>query len=257
MLRALRVENWDQPTMAVRWRVRDVVAHLCDTAMRRLSYQRDRLKPAGEVSRTMSQQDFVALINNLNWTWVRVADRFSPRVLTDLYEHASDQLVEFVETLDPLADAQFPVSWAGESVSRQWLDVAREFTEIWHHGAQIRAAVGEGPFPDPRWLKAVLQISMHSLPVAGRGLPPGEDVSIVIEVTGPASGTWTLRRARGIWDIDEGGTPAPTTSITMTDETAWRLLFNALSPLEAQSLITIDGNADLARPILAARAVIV
>jgi hypothetical protein len=214
--------------------------------------------PAAEASRRMSKQDVTALVNDLNATWVRVAERFSPRVLIDLYEHASRQLVEFIETLDPLADAAFPVSWAGESVSRQWLDVGREFTEIWHHGSQIREAVGAEPFPDPLWLKVVLQISMHALPYAYRDVRvPGEDVSIVIQVTGPASGTWTLRRARVKWDIDEGDSLAPAAAVTMQDETAWRLLFNALSPQEAQALVTLDGNLDLARPILAARSVIV
>ncbi|HUR81332.1 MAG TPA: maleylpyruvate isomerase N-terminal domain-containing protein [Thermoanaerobaculia bacterium] len=258
MLRALPAADWDRPTIAGRWRVRDVVAHLCDTALRRLSFQRDGLLPPRDAARTIASQDLVVLVNDLNSTWVRVAERFSPRVLTDLYDHASSQLVAFVETLDPYQDALFPVSWAGESVSRQWLDIGREFTEIWHHGAQIREAVGAGPFADPRWLEAVLQISMHSLPVAYRTMQPaGEDVSILIDITGPASGTWTVHRVRGTWDVDEGGAAAPTATISMTDQTAWRLLFNALPPLEARSHLRIEGNADLAVPLIAARSVIV
>ena len=258
LLRGLAIEDWDRLTMAGSWRVRDVVAHLCDTAIRRLSFHRDRLMPAAGASRRMSKQDLTALVNDLNATWIRVAERFSPRVLIELHEHASGRLVEFIETLDLMADAAFPVSWAGESVSRQWLDVGREFTEIWHHGSQIREAVGAGPFRNPLWLRAVLEISMHSLPAAYRGAQRGGgDVSIVIEVTGPANGIWTLRRTRGMWDINEDGSAAPTATITMTDETAWRLLFNALPPLEAQALVTLDGDTDLARPIFAARAVIV
>ena len=59
------------------------------------------------------------------------------------------------------------------------------------------------------------------------------------------------------WDIDEGGAPAPSATVAMSDETAWRLFFNALSPDEAQSSITLGGNMDLARPILDVRAVLV
>ncbi len=43
----------------------------------------------------------------------------------------------------------------------------------------------------------------------------------------------------------------------MSDETAWRLLFNALSRDAAAASIALGGNLDLARPILDARAVIV
>ena len=40
--------------------------------------------------------------------------------------------------------------------------------------------------------------------------------------------------------------PAPSATVAMSDETAWRLFFNALSPDEAQSSITLGGNIDLA-----------
>jgi hypothetical protein len=243
--------------MAGAWRVRHVVGHLCDTALRRLSIHRDqRMPPSGP--RGTSERDLTLFINDLNATWIRASERFSSRVLTDLYSHASEELVAFIETLDPLANAMFPVSWAGQSASPQWLDVGREFTEIWHHGSQLREAVGAGPFRDSSWLRDVLQISMHVLPHAYRAVqPPGEDASIVIEVTGRASGTWTLRGVGHAWDIDTGHSSTPSATIAMSDETAWRLFFNALSPDEAQSSIAIGGNLDLARPIFDARAVIV
>ena len=148
--------------------------------------------------------------------------------------------------------------WAVEQQSAQWLDIGREFTEVWHHGSQVREAVGAGSFRDPSWLRDVLQISMYALPHAYRAVqPPHEDMSVVIEISGRAPGVWTLRRAGPAWDIDEGATSTPAATIAMTDETAWRLFFNALSPKEAQSSIALGGNLDLARPILNARAVIV
>ena len=243
--------------MAGSWRVRDVVAHLTDTALRRLSFHRDQRMPSSG-PRGNTERDLTVFINELNATWVRAAERLSARVLTDLYAHASADLVAFIETLDPWANALFPVSWAGQSTSPQWLDIAREFTEIWHHGSQIREAVGAGPFRDPSWLRDVLRISMHALPHGFRPVqPPAENASVLIEVTGPAAGTWTLRRTGDTWDIDEGRPSTPSATIAMSDETAWRLLFNALSPNEAQAAIAFGGNLELARPILDARAVIV
>jgi len=257
LLRSLTAEDWNRPTIAGSWRVREVVAHLCDTALRRLSFQRDRSMPTEATSREMTEPELLALINELNASWVRVAERFSTAVLTDLYAHASAQLVEFIEGLDPFADAVFPVSWAGQARSQQWLDIGREFTEIWHHGSQVRDAVGAGPFPDPRWLQAVLQVSMHALPHAYGDVQAVKQTSVVVEVTGPASGIWTLRHGGQKWDIDEGGSPAPAATVTMPDEVAWRLLFNAWPEQMAQSRVVVEGDAGLARPLLSARAVIV
>src|SRR5258705_101396 len=201
--------------------------------------------------RGTSEQDLTLFVNDLNATWIRATERFSPGVLADLYAHASDGLAAFIETLAPHAGAVLPVSWAGQAASPQWLDIGREFAEVWHHGSQIREAVGAGPFRHPSWLGDVLRISMHALPHAWRGVqPPGEDASVVIEVTGRAPGTWTLRRAGHAWDIDEGGSATPAATIAMSDETAWRLLFNALSRDAAAASIALGGNIDLARPIL-------
>jgi hypothetical protein len=199
----------------------------------------------------------VAFINTLNATWIRAADRLSPRVLTDLYARTSTELADFVETLNPDAAAVLPVLWAGDTHSPQWLDIGREFTEVWHHGAQIREAVGAGPFPDARWLRAVLQIALHALPHAYRDVPGRPGLSVAITITGGASGTWTLQHRDGGWDVDEGGLVEPTTTATMSDEVAWRLFFNALSLAEARSLVRLAGDPALALPLLRARSVIV
>ena len=43
----------------------------------------------------------------------------------------------------------------------------------------------------------------------------------------------------------------------MTDETAWRLLFNALPHAEAESMIRLSGDIALGRPLLAARSLVI
>jgi uncharacterized protein (TIGR03083 family) len=258
LLRTLGGDDWERPTMAGTWRVRDIVAHLLDTALRRLSFHRDGLIPRPAARQAPIGEDLVEFINALNATWIRAAERLSPRVLTDLYARASTDLADFVQTLNPDAAAAFPVSWAGDTHSPQWLDTGREFTEVWHHGSQIRDAVGAGPFSDARWLRAVLQIALHALPDAYRDMPGRPGLSIAIQITGAASGRWTLQyRDDGGWDVDEGDLIEPTTTATMADEVAWRLFFNALSLPEAQSVVHLAGDAALALPLLRARAVIV
>src|SRR5262249_35572017 len=107
------------------------------------------------------------------------------------------------------------------------------------------------------WLRAVLQIAMHALPRAYRSVtaPPG--VTVAIRTSGPASGGWTLTRHSGGWIIDEGAAATPTAILTMTDETAWRLFFNALSPSEIDARVGVEGDPALARPVLRTRSVIV
>ena len=255
LLRSLSGGDWFRPTLARRWRVKDVVAHMLDTALRRLSSQRDGVADAPR--RFERAEDLTAFLNALNAEWVAAADRLSPRVLTDLYALAGADLASFFESLPLAAPARIPVSWAGQQASPNWLDIGREFTEIWHHAAQVRDAVGAGSFADPAWLRAVLEISMHALPHAYRDLHAADGTTLTIVVTGDGGGTWTLRRAHDGWDVTPEAEGDPAAIATMTGETAWRLLYNGLPAAAAERQVHFDGRADLGGPLLTARSVIV
>ena len=135
--------------------------------------------------------------------------------------------------------------------------IGREFPEVWHHGAQIRDAVGAGPFSNPEWLRAVLRIAMHVLPHAYRDVAAPQGTSIGVRVTGPASGAWTLRRDQERWIADERDAADANATLTIADEAAWRLFFNALSAADSAAVVRVDGDAALVSPLLRARAVIV
>ena len=257
LLRTLDAADWQRPTMAGAWRVHDVTAHLLDTALRRLSFHRDHAAPPAPERPIAGERDFAAFINELNAVWVRAARRLSSRVLVDLYERAGGELADFVEATNLDDPALFPVSWAGQSRSALWLDIGREFTEVWHHGAQIREAVGAGPFQEPRWLRLVLEIALHALPHAYRSVPGRPGASVAIVITGRSSGTWALHYRHGAWDIDEGQPARPAATATMSCEVAWRLFFNALSPREAQAQVKVEGDSAFVTPLLQARSVIV
>ncbi|HKC25475.1 MAG TPA: maleylpyruvate isomerase N-terminal domain-containing protein, partial [Thermoanaerobaculia bacterium] len=74
LLEGLTPEDWERPTLARAWRVKDVAAHLLDTQLRKLSAQRDGhlLAPDREIRGT---GDLVALLNDLNAAWVSAARR--------------------------------------------------------------------------------------------------------------------------------------------------------------------------------------
>ncbi len=255
LLRSLSPDDFGRATLAPAWRVRDVVAHMLDTALRRLSYHRDRMPPPLSPRPIASEQDLAAHINELNALWVRAAARLSPRTLVDLYDVAVGQLCDFVESFPDGAPALFAVSWAGDRGSDGLLDIGREFTEVWHHGAQIREAVAAGRFPDAGWLKAVLALAVHALPHAYRNVRAVPDASVALEITGDSGGVWTLVRKSSGWDVVPGLRSRATARATIPDDVAWRLFFNALARQKDE--VRLEGDLDLARPLLAARAVIV
>jgi len=257
LLAGLDRTDWNRPTIAGAWTVRDIVAHLTDGALRRLSFHRDRMPPPAPDMPILSERDFVRFINNLNAQWVSVARRFSPEVLTALFAQASTALADWFEQLPLDAPALFPVSWAGETESAGWFDVGREFTELWHHQQQVRLALGAPSLEDPRFLHAVIEIAVRGLPHAFRdtGAVPG--ACILLSVDGAAGGDWTLLRDEQKWNLWAGTAPQPMTTLRLTAEVAWRLLFNALSRDDAARLVQMDGDARLAQPLLAARSVIV
>ena len=257
LLRALPADAWDRPTVAGTWRVREVIAHLVDVSMRRLSLHRDRHTPPAPPQPPRTEREFVAFINGLNGQWIDAARRISPRMLTDLYEFVAAALADFTESFPDDGPALFPVSWAGDERSDGWFDLGREFTEQWHHQAQVRDAVAAPPLRDPAWLHAVLLIALRGLPHAFRESRVETGRTLTIEITGTAGGVWTLKRDAGGWTLWAGQESGESARVTMSDDTAWRLLFNALSPENAESLVGRSGDPAVFAPLLRARSVIV
>jgi uncharacterized protein (TIGR03083 family) len=248
---------WERPTVASSWVVRDVVAHLLDTTLRRLSFHRDGMTPPAPPHEMATERAFVDFINSLNAQWVSAARRLSPQVLTDSYERASRQAADWFESLPLDAPALFPVSWAGEEASAGWFDIGREFTELWHHQQQIRMAVGASAPADARYLIAVIDIAMRGLPHAFRDAPAEPGLTVAIDISGPSGGLWTLSRDEQGWTLWRGRGPTPTASIRMSDDSAWKLLFNAMSDRDAAEAVQIEGRTDIGRALLRARSVIV
>ena len=257
LLRGLSREDWERSTVARQWVVRDVVAHLLDTTLRRLSFHRDGMNPPPPAEAIVSERDFVEFINALNAQWIGASKRLSPRVLTDLYEQTSRDLADWFESLSLDAPALFPVSWAGEHASAGWFDIGREFTELWHHQQQIRMAVGADAPSDPRYLAAVIDVAVRGLPHAFRDVSAGSGQTVVIDISGPAGGRWTLVRETERWTLSRGEPATVTARIRFDDDAAWKLLFNALSEKDAARAIRVEGPPQLATALLRARSVVV
>jgi uncharacterized protein (TIGR03083 family) len=258
LLRGLGESDWSRPTLARRWAIRDVAAHLLDTDLRRLSSQRDGYRPAppNQVS-TDSYQDLVAFINHLNASWVEAAKRLSPRVLVDLLEWSGPRVAELFASLPPDGPAHFPVAWAGEERSANWMDTGREYTEKWHHQAQIREAVGAPGLNSRRWLGPVLELSMYALPHAFRNVQAARGSALTVLIDGDAGGAWHICMEAGGWELREGEAAGAEATVRLDAGTAWRLFFNALDKREAGRRVAAAGDEELCAAFLAVRSVMV
>jgi uncharacterized protein (TIGR03083 family) len=254
LLRGLDEADWSRPTACVLWSVKDIVAHLLDTAFRRLSSGRDRFMPAPEAG-IASYADLVAYLNRLNAEWVAATRRLSPRVLMELMEVTAPQIHAFFNSLDPHAPAHFGVAWAGEESSPVWFDIGREYTERWLHQQQIREAVGAPGLLGREWFYPTLDIFMRALPHTYRAIHGRTGQSIHFAIRGEAGGDWTLRREPQGWSLFTGRDDHPATRVSMDQETAWKLFSKGLSRETAQQSVGIEGDPNLGEPVLRALAV--
>src|SRR6266571_3595648 len=197
LLSSLTSSEWDVQTIVPRWKVRDVAAHLLDTALRKLSMARDSCYVEGVDIR--SPQDLITLVNRLNQEGVSVYRRLSPSLLIDLMRVACEQSARFHESLDPFAPARFAVSWAGEETSLNWFDTARELTERWHHQQQIRLATNRPGIMTSELYYPVLDCFLRGLPHAYLEMPAPLGTNILVEISGEYGGTWVLSRDAAGW----------------------------------------------------------
>jgi uncharacterized protein (TIGR03083 family) len=256
LLEGLTSEDWERPTVAGSWRVRDVAAHLLDVDLRKLSVNRDgHLAPPDEP--VGGYGDLVKFLNRLNADWVAAARRLSPRVLAELLAVTGPAVSGLVASLPPHGPALFPVAWAGEDRSENWFDVGRDYTERWHHQMQIRDAVGAPPLLESRWLHPLLDLSVRALPRAYESVTAEEGTAVLFEVTGREEQIWSVIREDGSWQIRQGAAPTPGATVRADADTAWRLLYNALPRAAALERISVEGDVALAEPFLSTRSVMV
>jgi len=164
LLAELSDDDWRRPTACAGWSVKDVAVHMLAGDLGNLSRQRDGW-PSGIEPR--SAEDLARQINAHNERWVEAARFVSPRMVRALLEVTGPQVCAYFASLDPSATGEV-VSWAGPDPAPVWLDLAREYTERWHHQQHIRDAVARPGLREPRFFAPVLAAFVHALPVAYR-----------------------------------------------------------------------------------------
>ena len=247
MLRTLAPEDWRRQTRAPQWRVGDVVAHLTDSAVRRLSIERDghtAIAPNGPID---TPAELTAFLDRLNAEWVAASRRISPRLSIEFLDTVGRQLSALFESADLHGTATFPVAWAGDAQSATWFDIGREYTERWHHHQQIAEAVGAPLLAGRRWLYPVLDVSMRAVPFAYRDVDAPITTGVTVEITGEAGGQWTLVREMAGWRLFTGALEHAAAHIRVDQDLAWRMFFKQRSRDEVLAAMAIGGRADLAQ----------
>jgi len=248
LLRSLAPQDWERQTLAPRWKVKDVAAHLLDTQVRRLAASRQGF--TAENSRSLSPEELLALINSLNAEGVRQYARLSPDELISTMEVASKESAEYHLALDPFAPAMFPVSWAGEEKSANWFDTAREFAERWHHQQQIRLAVNRPGILTRDFYHPVLDCFMRALPHAYRMMPATSGALAQFHISGDCGGSWFLFRGANAWSLLSSAMGETISETTIPQEIAWRIFTKGIKREEAGAQVEAIGNTEIGLHIL-------
>ncbi|MCB0012095.1 MAG: maleylpyruvate isomerase N-terminal domain-containing protein [Anaerolineales bacterium] len=254
LLGSLDAEEWERPTVNPQWSVKDMAAHLLGGDVSILSRHRDRFLFSGDPFRQWNS--LVELINHLNTEWVAATGRLSPRLLVDMLRFTGEQATAFFQTIDPY-ELGGPVSWAGNDPAPNWLDLAREYTERWHHQQQIRDAVGKPGFNEPAFMAPVLRAFVFAWPVANAAIVAPEGTLLKLQIAGEAGGEWFLRREPAGWQLHTEVDGDPACLIQVDQEIAWRLFCRDMQPEQAAPHFEFNGDRSLAEPILQMKSVIV
>jgi uncharacterized protein (TIGR03083 family) len=248
LLRSLAPEDWEKQTLAPKWKVKDVAAHLLDTQIRKLAAARHGYKP--ENSKKLSAAKLVTLINSLNAEGVRQYSRLHPDELISKMVTASRESAEYHQALDPFGIAMCPVSWAGEEQSTNWFDTAREFTERWHHQQQIRLAVNKPGIMTREFYFPVLDCFLRGTPYSYRNVSAKSATLAQFNISGECGGSWYLFRDSEGWKLIAAPAGEIISETTIPQEIAWRIFTKGIAFDEARTQVQVAGDEAVGLHIL-------
>ncbi len=249
LLKSLNEDDWNRQTVAKQWKVKDVVSHMLDTQLRVLSIQRDGYY--GEQPPKINEYvDLVKWLNQLNSEWVSATKRLSPQTLILLLESIGDLVSEYYVSLNPWDEAVFSVAWAGESTSYNWMHVARDYTEYWHHQQQVRDAVNKQGIMSREFFYPAMNTFFQALPHTFRDIAAEKGTVIEARVTSEAGGTWYLIKNAEGWKLELGAKSNPLAIVSIPIEISWILFSKSIRPHEIIDKVEIKGDEYLAKKIL-------
>jgi uncharacterized protein (TIGR03083 family) len=248
LLDGFGADDWNRPTIHKDRSVKDLTAHLLHGSIRRVSGMRDAYR-SPKARSFSTAEDLTQFIQEDNRAFMSAMSSVSPQIVCELISRYDPEVVALFEALQPDAPG-LGVVWAGEWQSQNWFDIAREYTEKWHHQQQLRDATGRPPLYDPALLVPALETFARGLPFAYRGLRAPSGTTISISVEGPSDIAWSLRRRDDMWSLWAGGDPNADTAIAVGADSLWRIWTKGIAPTEGRSRLEIAGDPAQADPLL-------
>ena len=253
VLSGLTSEEWARPIPRKSWSVKDVALHLLGGDAGVLSRHRDGQMDTGH--RVSTYEDLVGFVKVQNDAWIEATRRLSPRLLCELLRFTGDQVGEYFKSVDPNTIAG-PVSWAGPEPAQAWFDIAREYTERWHHQQHIREAVARPGYATARYLTPAIATFIRALPHTYRDVQAQDGRTVSVTISGDAGNTWLLVRERNKWKLYVGSIPEADAGVTIPQEIAWKLFTKWTPRQEALTRSRINGDRSLALKVFEMVAVI-
>ncbi len=249
LLQSLSEDEWQAQTVAKLWKVKDVAAHLLDGNLRILSGLRDGHQ--GHNPTINSYQDLLDYLNQLNADWVQAMKRVSPAMLIDLLKHTGPPYYEYYASLDPQGKAVYSVAWAGEEESKNWMHIAREYTEKFLHQQQIRDAVNKPGIMTAEFFQPFLDVCMYALPHTLRETSADNGNTILMHIEGEAGGQWLVAFNGEQWQRQSIANDLEATStVTIQQDASWKLFSKSLRAADLEDQIRIAGDQELGRAAL-------
>lgn len=248
LLQSLTPDDWHKQTVAKLWTVKDVAAHLLDGNIRILSMLRDGY--FGESANVQSYEELVQFLNRLNADWVQAMKRVSPDMLILLHQITGPMFCRYYQSLNPWDTATFSVAWAGETESKNWMHIAREYTEKFLHQQQIRDAVNKPGIMTRELFYPFINIFMQALPYTYRHVDAPIGTLMQLTVLTDIGGTWHLQKGEIGWQLHQGSVANADAVLSIDPELAWKLFSKSLRPDDVRRSVGIAGNETLAETAL-------
>lgn len=249
LLKSLTDEEWNAPTVAKLWKVKDVAAHLLDGNLRNLSMSRDKYF-AEQTKSIHTHQDLVDYLNQLNMSWTNATKRLSPKVLTSLLESSGTEYFNHLQTLNPFENAIFPVAWAGQEKSQNWFHIAREYTEKFLHQQQIRDAIGKQGIMTKELFTPFLETFMYAFPHTFKDVDATTGTTVSLKITSDVGGQWNITKTESGWTLHQTNTIHAQALVKMDPNTAWKLFSKSWKPTQVLPDVEIQGDPILGEKVL-------
>ena len=243
LLASLTADEWQLPTIAKLWTVKDIASHLLDGNLRAISFYRDNYLEAA--SNINSYTELVAYLNELNMMWTKATKRISQQLLLELLSTTGKLYIEQLEKLNPFDKAIFPVAWAGEEQSANWFHIAREYTEKFIHQQQIRETVGKPGILTKELFYPLIDTFMFALPHTYRSTKATAGTAVQVKVLTAIGGEWNIESTGCGWVRSANSFRPPSATVILSPETAWKLFSKGISPATALQETTITGDKNL------------